>query len=467
MINKFFKTIHNKYSRFFRFIFFLRYLFGLFIIASILFLLAPNYFNYQKRSETFKNHLTKNYDIKVIKYEKIEFNSFPFPHIEFKNALIKLNTSPAELNVKKFKIYPKFLSIYNYQNFQSNKIILENSNMTLETLDLKFLIKELFNQKNNFYFDNLNIKINNKSKLLVTLEKVKFTNYGYNKNTIEGNIFGKKFKTKVNSNLNNINFELLKSGLNIEIYLDDKNSKNSINGVFKSKILNTNLKFNFIYDENSLNIYNSFFRGKNLSFKNKSLITLQPFLDSNSKFEIEDIDLEIFKQFKLDKLLKSKDILKQINTKNEVSFKSKKFSRSFFDKLNLKFDLAYGRLNYSKKLSISNDIFQCKGTINLLEEFPLLFFDCSINSETKRDLLKKFKIDTKKDNKTFNLNAKGNVNILNKKINFKNISLNENYKASKEDLGYFKENFENILFNENFLGIFNYEKIKEFIFEIS
>mgnify|MGYP007000448819 len=71
-------------------------------------------------------------------------------------------------------------------------------------------------------------------------------------------------------------------------------------------------------------------RGKNLSFKNKSLITLQPFLDSNSKFEIEDIDLEIFKQFKLDKLLKSKDILKQINTKNEVSFKSKKFSRSFF-----------------------------------------------------------------------------------------------------------------------------------------
>ena len=126
--------------------------------------------------------------------------------------------------------------------------------------------------------------------------------------------------------MNNINFELLKSGLNIEIYLDDKNSKNSINGVFKSKILNTNLKFNFIYDENSLNIYNSFFRGKNLSFKNKSLITLEPFLDSNSKFEIEDIDLEIFKQFKLDKLLKSKDILKQINTKNEVSFKSKKFN---------------------------------------------------------------------------------------------------------------------------------------------
>ena len=103
MIKKFYKTIHNKYSIFIRFIFFLRYVFGLFIIATILFLFAPNYFNYEKRSETLKNHLIKNYDIKIIKYEKIEFNSFPVPYIQFKNALIKLNTS-AELNVKKFKL---------------------------------------------------------------------------------------------------------------------------------------------------------------------------------------------------------------------------------------------------------------------------------------------------------------------------------------------------------------------------
>ena len=467
MLNKFYKTIHNKYSRFFRFIFFLRYVLGLFVIASVLFLLIPNYFNFEKKSEIFNNHLIKNYDIKILKYEKIEFNSFPVPYIQFQNALVKFNNSPAELNVKKLKIYPKLVSIYNYQNFQSNKIILKNSNIILETLDFKFFVKKLLNQKNNFYFDDLNIKINNKSKSLVKLEKIKFSNYGYKKNIIEGNIFGKKFKTKINSNLNNFNFELLKSGLNIDIYLDDKNIKNAINGVFKSKILNTNLKFNFTYDENYLNIYNSFFRSKNLSFRNKSLITLEPFLDSNSKFEIEDINLEIFKQFKLDKLLESKDILKQINTKNEINFKSKKFSRSFLDKLNLKFDLAYGRLNYSKKLSISNDIFQCKGNMNLLEEFPLLFFDCSVNSETKADLLKKFNINIKKNNEIFNLKVKGNLNILNRKINFKDISLNENYKASNEDLKYLKESFENILFNDNFFGILNLNKIKEYILEIS
>ena len=275
MINKSYKTIHNKYSRFFRFIFFLRYVFGLFIIATILFLIVPNYFNYEKRAETFKNHLIKNYDIQILKYEKIEFNSFPVPYIELKNVSTKLNTSLRELNVNQLKIYPKFLSIYNYQNFQSNKIVLKNSNIILETLDFKFFVKKLINQKNNFYFDNLNIKINDASKPLVSLEKVKFTNFGYKRNIIEGSIFDKKFRTKINNNTNNINFRLLKSGLNIDINLNDQNNKNSIDGVLKSKILNTNLKFNFSYDENALNIYNSFFRSKKLSFKNESLITFK------------------------------------------------------------------------------------------------------------------------------------------------------------------------------------------------
>jgi len=467
MINKFYKIIHNKYSRFFRFIFFLRYVFGLFVIATILFLSVPNYFNYEKRSETFKNHLIKNYDIKILKYEKIEFNSFLVPYIEFKNVFIKFNSFPSEFNIKKFRIYPKFLSIYNYQNFQSNKIVLKNSNIILETSNLNFFVKKLINQKNNLYIDDLNIKINDAFKSLVSIEKVKFTNYGYKKNIIEGNIFDKKFIAKINNDLNNINFKLIKSGLIIDIYLDDQINKHSINGVFKSKILNTKLKFNFSYDEKFLNIYNSFFRNKYLSFENESFITLKPFLYSNSKFQIEDIDLKIFKKLKIDEILKPKNILKQINTKNEISFNSKKFSRSFFDKLNLKLDLSYGRLNYLKKLSILDDVFQCKGNINLLEEFPLLFFDCSIIVDAKSDLLKKFNIDTKKDDKTFNLSAKGNLSILNQKINFNAISLNENYKATNEDLNYFKKNFENILFDKDFVGIFNLNKIKEFILEVS
>ena len=45
--------------------------------------------------------------------------------------------------------------------------------------------------------------------------------------------------------------------------------------------------------------------------------------------------------------------------------------------------------------------------------------------------------------------------------------MKKDYEASKEDLKYFKDTFENILFDKNFISIFNYNKIAEFILEIS
>ena len=63
--------------------------------------------------------------------------------------------------------------------------------------------------------------------------------------------------------------------------------------------------------------------------------------------------------------------------------------------------------------------------------------------------------------------TKGNLNILNKKINLKSVSTDDNYKASNEDLIYFKNTFENILFDKSFLDIFDLKKIKGFILELS
>ena len=45
------------------------------------------------------------------------------------------------MNIKKLKIYPKLLSIYNYENFQTNKIFFNKSDVILETSDIKFFIK--------------------------------------------------------------------------------------------------------------------------------------------------------------------------------------------------------------------------------------------------------------------------------------------------------------------------------------
>ena len=42
----------------------------------------------------------------------------------------------------------------------------------------------------------LNIKIYDGINLLVSLKNIKFTNFGFKKNIVEGDILGKKFRSK-------------------------------------------------------------------------------------------------------------------------------------------------------------------------------------------------------------------------------------------------------------------------------
>ena len=467
MLNKFFKTIHNKYSKFFRFIFFLRYLFVIFVTFTALFLTIPIFFDYEKRAYIIKQYLLQSYDLEIKNYDKIQFKSLPLPNLEFKNVILNLNNSSIKIKVKSLKIFPKFFNIYNYEDFQTNKIILDNSDIILETSNLSLFSKKFLNQKKNLFLNNLDLKIYNKKKLILKSEDIKFANYGYKANIIYGKIFGKRFKTQIDKSSKKINFKLFDTGITAEINIKTDQKSDIISGVVKSKILKTNFKFDFDYDERSLNIYNSYFRSKNLSFKNNSLIILDPFLDIKSNFEIEEFNEQIFENISWYKIFALRDFIKKINSKNEIKLTSKKIGKKKIDNLYFKIDTVYGRINYFKKFSLSENLFQCEGNINLLEEFPVLLFDCLIEIKNKKKFLKEFSIKSNENNQILKLNFEGNLSILNKKIYFSKIHTNKNYDASKEDLIFFKEAFEKILFNESFLEIFKLKKIKKFIKEVS
>ena len=127
---------------------------------------------------------------------------------------------------------------------------------------------------------------------------------------------------------------------------------------------------------------------------------------------------------------------------------------------------AYGQLGYINKFIIFKNYFECEGDVNLLEDYPLLFFDCKIKINDKKKFLKIFSIKIKENNNLLKVSTKKNLNLINKKINFDNLIINDNNKVSSQDLKYFKRSFENILFDENFFEIFNLNKIKNFILEI-
>ena len=122
-------------------------------------------------------------------------------------------------------------------------------------------------------------------------------------------------------------------------------------------------------------------------------------------------------------------------------------------------------MNLNKKFLIAENLFNCESNLNILEEYPLLYFNCKIIINNKKRLFKKLSIKTKKKNDNLEIETKGNLNILSKKINFDKILLNNN-NSSIEDLKYYKESFESILFEKNTFGIFNLKKIKSFILEI-
>jgi len=467
MINKIYKRIHNKYSTLFKFIFFLRYLFGIFFISVVVFLSIPHFFDLKKKDEIIKNYLLESYGLTLNDYEDIKYNSLPKPNLEIQNVSLSIETDSVKMSIKSLNIYPKLFSIYNYENFATNKIVLSENKVLLSDSDFKILISYIYNLKNKLTFKNLDIKISRQNELLLNLGKINFSNYGYNKNIIRGELFDKKFKIFISDNYNKINFKLLKTGISADIYLNQIKNKPIISGTLKSKLLKTKLKFDFDYDDNKIKIYNSYFRSRNLSFNNESTIIYQPFFSLSSIFKIEDINTKLLKEIDINKIIISKEFFKKINSTNEIKFKSKKFSGNLIDNLNLNINLAYGRLIYSKKISISENFFTCRGEINLLEEYPILYFDCSIIANDKRKFLKIFSIKYKNKNELLELNVKGNINIFNNKINFKNITMNQDYESSKEDLNYFKQSFETIFFEKDLLSIFKFEKIKKFILEIS
>jgi len=430
-------------------------------------MIIPNFFNYEKRAEIIKSYLLESYGLKINNYTLIKFNSFPIPYLEIQNASMEMNSSSISLNAQRLIIYPKLINIYNYEDFNANKIVLNKNQISLKVKELKFLSEYIYNLKNKIILNNLELKVNKDGRPLVNLKKINISNYGYKKNKIEGEIFNKKFKIKINDNNKEINFRLIKAGINVDLNLNEIKKNKILNGEVKAKVLKSNLKFNFEYDNEKLKIYNSYFRNKDLSFNNNSIVTYDPFFELSTIFNIEDINIELLKNLNINKFFKSKDFIKKIHSSSTINYKSRKFNRGIIDDLNLSLDIAYGRLIYSNFFSISANLFNCQGSANLLEEYPILYFNCTITSKDKKKLLKEFSINYKTKNEPFNLNIEGKVNFLKNKIKFNKIKMNKDYEATKEDLKYFKDIFEAILFNEDFMDIFKIEKIKEFILEVS
>ena len=84
MLNKILKTIHNKYSKFFKFIFPKILICGIFYFFNYIFN-VPYLFDYEQKFKNIKNYLFKNYNFEINSYGKISYRLIPSPNIELEN----------------------------------------------------------------------------------------------------------------------------------------------------------------------------------------------------------------------------------------------------------------------------------------------------------------------------------------------------------------------------------------------
>ena len=165
-------------------------------------------------------------------------------------------------------------------------------------------------------------------------------------------------------------------------------------GNIKGKVLKSNFYIDFKSDNKSITIKNFIFRDKNLSFDSQGLLIFKPFFKFNLNSEIKNLNSAKLRSLDINKILNLKDFYRKLNIQNKIIYRTNKFSRKIIDYFQIDTSMAYGRLNF-KKMILSKSVSLCDGKINLLEEFPILYFDCNINSPNKKKLFKKFKIDIK------------------------------------------------------------------------
>ena len=166
MINNVFKSIHNKYLKFFNFLFHLRYLFLILSIFFVCILSIPKFFDYTKRDQMIKESFIKNLNLKLINFEKISYNIFPIPNIEIKNAELESIKSETKFQTEKIIIYQKIFGAYDLQNFEGKKFLFSKNKTNLNFKKFIPFVQHFYQSKNKISFKDLDVAIFNDQKLI-------------------------------------------------------------------------------------------------------------------------------------------------------------------------------------------------------------------------------------------------------------------------------------------------------------
>ncbi len=427
------------------------------LFSSLTILSLPALFNFNSKASIIEKNFYKNFKFYLNTSGNISYKPFPKPHLLVENSKINLTKTYENdglLNIKNLKIYISLKDIYlrTLKNFSATEI--SDSNIELEVSDIIKLREHLYKKVNNTIIINNSkffLRNNNNEVILISpIKKIinKINNKTKIKNLfIEGNVFGLNFKSDWKRNYNNPNLSLH----NIDFFNPNIEIKNKFKfeNSKKFEILSSistfqdRLEYSLYNDNGVINLFSPSDK-KNINFKLKSIIKLNPFyfdgsiLIKDKKIEhiIDNILVNLFLydedslgNFNGNLLLKFQDINNKLIKDGEISLliNEKKIN---FKKIN--FDL-----DKIGDLVSQIDIIESQGSIKFYSKNKL-------NIKNHIEFAKKFQVSSKKVKKIKQINFDIEREIGKSDFILKNVKVNNIDEPNKYNEIFFVKNIQNL-----------------------
>ena len=357
------------------------------IFLTLLYFLIPTAYNKEMIQKEIKNQIYQKYNTKVKFDSGIRYNFFPKPHFSSKNLFI-LNDQRKIGEVKNFRIYINFKNFFEFNQIQTQDIILDKVDFNIKKSDLNFFTNLLKTEphRNKIRIKRSNIFFTNKNEEVLFINQINDSRFYYDfknlKNVLvsKSKVFNVPYKLIIgNDKLNKIlDFELISKKLVLKIENEtDYKSKNDT-GNLKISFKNKNNTFEYQINKNTLDIIS---KDNNKIFK--GLIEFKPFyLISNfsyQTFRIKDLlENPFFMEILKSQILSNKNLNAKINfdVKNIYDFDR-------FSDLSLKLKIEEGNYNFSN----SKIIWKENVNVSFLDSF--LNFDkekINLNGRTSFDV---------------------------------------------------------------------------------
>jgi len=336
-------------------------IFSSLLFSYVFYLSIPSLYDNGGIQKDFTNKILNEFKINISISSDISYSILPSPHFVVKNAKIFNDDldKPKEISqIKKLNIYVSQKNLFDQDNLNITKIIIEDANFSVQKNDFKFIDKFLQKKfsKKKITIKNSNVFYEDSREQIISIFPISKINIFYNEKKLinefisVGQVFNIPFKFNWSKNfeVDSKSTTLLKlKKLNIEM-LNESSTKNN-NYYLKNNfnIGNFNLDTEFKLKDELMDFSSIETRLVNNSINYKGQIYFEPF---NFKLDVNLYKID-FKRFfdSLDffKELLKLDILYNQNLSSKIIISSKNLlNNKLFDNSKILFNVEGGKINF-------------------------------------------------------------------------------------------------------------------------